>query len=113
MSSRLIVRDIERRITARFMDLLVLSILNHDGGGISGYDLIKHFHSKFGFLMSPGTVYSQLNAMEREGLLKSQQNGGKRVFLLTQRGKEKSKIILNAEDKILKSMARLFDSKGL
>jgi DNA-binding PadR family transcriptional regulator len=88
MPGKPLVRDIEKRIIAHFMDLLILSMLNHDGNEISGYDLIKYFNKKFGLLMSPGTVYLQLYSMERKGLLNGRQNRGKTVFTLTQHGKK-------------------------
>jgi DNA-binding PadR family transcriptional regulator len=105
ISSKLIVGDIERRIISRFMDLLILSILDHDGGEISGYDIIKYFHSKFGLLMSPGTVYSCMHSMEREDLLKGKNNGKKRVYTLTQHGRETVRIIQKGEARILRFMS--------
>lgn len=106
ISSKLMVRDIERRIISRFMDLLILSILDHDGSEISGYDLIKYFHSKFGLLMSAGTVYSCMHAMEREDLLKGKYNGKKRVYTLTQHGRETARIIQKGEARILMFMSK-------
>lgn len=99
-STTITIGKIERRIITRFMDLIILSILNHDGSEISGYDLIKYFHRKFNILMSSGTVYSQLHYMEREGWLKSRENDGKRVYTLTLHGKEETKLLLNAENRI-------------
>jgi DNA-binding PadR family transcriptional regulator len=107
ISAKSIVRDIERRIIAHFMDLLVLSILNHDGSEISGYDLIEYLHSKFGILMSPGTVYSCIHAMEREDLLKGRHNGKKRIYTLSKHGREMAKTIQKADDIVLKSMSNL------
>lgn len=107
MSTKSIVRDIEKRIITHFMDLLVLSILNHDGSEISGYDLIEYFHSKFGLLIGPGTVYSCMHAMEREDLLKGRNNGKKRVYTLSKHGREMAKTIQKADDIVLKSMSNL------
>ena len=39
-------------------------------GAMSGYDAISFIHNKFGVLVSSGTVYSHLYALERDGLIK-------------------------------------------
>jgi DNA-binding PadR family transcriptional regulator len=111
-SSTVTIGKIERRIITRFMDLVILSVLNHDDREISGYDLIKYFHERFNILMSSGTVYSQLQYMEREDLLRSREKEGKRVYSLTQHGKEKTKILLNAEDRITNFISILLHNSG-
>ena len=44
-----IVRDIEKRVINGFMDFIILLALGHDGGCISGYDVIKHVYLQFHF----------------------------------------------------------------
>lgn len=111
-ANAVIVKEIERRILTGFMDLLILSISHCNGGQIGGYDIIKYLHRKFHFLPSSGTVYSHLYAMEREGLLIGKQNGRKRVYTLTQEGEETAKIILNAEDRIVRFMSIVLHKNG-
>jgi DNA-binding PadR family transcriptional regulator len=111
-STTITIGKIERRIITHFMDLIVLSILNHDGNEISGYDLIKYFHRRFNILTSPGTVYSQLHHMEREGWLKSRENNGKRVYTLTPHGKEETKLLLNAENRITNFISIMLHNSG-
>lgn len=53
LSVKDVVREIERRILNDFMDLLILSILHHNGGQISGYDVIKYLHRNFSFCPAP------------------------------------------------------------
>jgi len=95
-----IAKEVERRILNDFMDFVILSMLHCDGGQIGGYDVVKYMHKRFRFLPSAGSVYSHLYALEREGLLKGRHNGKKRVYTLTQEGKEKAKMIINAGDRI-------------
>lgn len=54
---------------------------------LSGYDLILKFNEKFGVNLSPGTVYSTMNNMERDGLVMSELSLRKRVYKLTDEGR--------------------------
>jgi len=107
-----IIREVERSILGGLMDLAILSMLYHDGGPASGYDVIKYLHRRFGFLPSAGLVYSHLYGLERESLLSGWSNGRKRVYSLTQRGKEKSKMIVNAGDRISKFVSIILQKDG-
>lgn len=111
LANEAIMRKMERRIIARLMDISILSILNNDGQEISGYDLIKYFHNSCGLLMSPGTVYSHLHAIERKGWLKGRETEGKTIYSLTKQGKEQAEILLKAEPKIVNFVRSLFHSK--
>jgi len=102
-----VVRGVERRILNHFMDLLILSALHYHGGQISGYDVIKYLQLRYRFLPSPGTVYSCLYDMERNGLLRGKQNGRKRIYTLTQQGAETAKAILNGKDRIINFMSMI------
>lgn len=54
----------------------------------SGYDVLIFVREQFGLLLSPGTVYSRLYSMEREGLIELViEKGKKRVYRLTDLGK--------------------------
>jgi DNA-binding PadR family transcriptional regulator len=54
-----------------------------------GYDLIKAIEEAFGgaYAPSPGAVYPTLALLEDEGLLTVAQEGGKRIYTLTDAGK--------------------------
>jgi len=108
-----VVRGVERRILNHFMDLLIMSALYCYGGHISGYDVIKYLQLKYHFLPSSGTVYSCLYSMEREGLLRGEQNGRKRIYTLTQHGAETARAILNGKDRILNFVAMILPEKRL
>lgn len=113
MLSKSIGRDIERRIITYFMDLLILSILDHEGSEIGGYDVIQYIHKRFHLLLSSGTVYSCMHAMEREDLLKGRHNGKKRVYTLTQHGKETIRATQKMETRILKFVSNLFQKTSI
>ena len=83
-----ILSAMEKRILTNFMDLIILSILRNNGLPMGGYDIIRILHREFSFLLNPGTVYSHIYSMERKGLLKSTENGRKRVYSLTREGKK-------------------------
>jgi len=102
--ARELFRDVEKRLISNFLDFIVFSALNGNGGCISGYDLLKYVHKRYHFLISPGTAYSCLYAMERLGLLQGRQEGNKRVFSLTEKGLD----MLKAVDRLNGSVQRLF-----
>jgi DNA-binding PadR family transcriptional regulator len=78
--------EIELRIVKNFLDILILRNLSKYNS-LSGYDIIELIHEKFKQLISPGTVYSVLYAIERKGLVKGESDGRKTVYTLTEKGK--------------------------
>ena len=80
------------------MDVLVLAELSRSS--LSGYDIIGLIHKRFGILLSSGTVYSLLYSMERNGLIKGVQNQRKRLYTLTEKGKQNTKVITKANEEI-------------
>jgi DNA-binding PadR family transcriptional regulator len=55
-----------------------------------GYDLIKEMERRYGEFrrLSPGSVYPTLQMLDEGGYLTSEQVGGKRVYTITDAGKE-------------------------
>jgi DNA-binding PadR family transcriptional regulator len=55
-----------------------------------GYDLIKEMENRYGGFrrLSPGSVYPTLQMLEEGGYLTSESIGGKRVYTITDAGKE-------------------------
>ena len=86
--------EMRERIVKSFLDMAIMAKLM-DGDPTSGYDFITFFHRKFGVLLSPGTVYSVIYSMERHGLVNGVPNDRKRVYQLTEKGKETMKSALN------------------
>lgn len=78
---------LDRRIVQSFTDIIILTLLENSPFS-SGYDVLKYFHRKYRMLSSSGTIYSVMYSMERQGLVEGRMNGGKRVYELTDQGKE-------------------------
>ena len=93
-----VIEKMHRRIVKSFLDVLVLAELRKNV--MSGYDIIGFIHSKFRMLVSSGTVYSLLYSMERKGLIRGRWDQKKRIYMLTEKGEEIIKAILNANNEI-------------
>jgi len=89
---------LRKRAIKSFMDILILAELKKSS--LSGYDIINFVHKKFGILVSSGTVYSLLYSMERNGLIKGVWNQRKRVYTLTEKGEQNTKVITSANEEI-------------
>jgi DNA-binding PadR family transcriptional regulator len=86
-----VVNTTYERFLKEFMDILIMVRMRE--GETSGYDIITYFHRKFDFLVSPGTVYSVLYSMERNGLIKARGVNRKRIYTLTSKGEAVIKAI--------------------
>lgn len=53
------------------IDYIILKYLREHGKA-SGYELIGEVNRNYGVLLSPGTIYSKLYALERKGLVKGE-----------------------------------------
>ena len=93
--SRFVI-SLRRRVIQNFMDIFILSEIKK--GSMSGYDAIGFVHRKFGILMSSGTVYSLLYSLEREGWVRGVWNQRRRVYQLTEKGKEHISVITKANE---------------
>ena len=101
-----ILNDMNRKIVKNFLDILVLMELRKSS--MSGYDVTALVQKKLGMLMSPGTVYSFLYFLERNGLIKGEWNQRKRVYRLTEKGEKTITILFEKKDKILGLVLNLF-----
>ncbi|MGD6805600.1 MAG: PadR family transcriptional regulator [Candidatus Bathyarchaeia archaeon] len=79
-------KDIEIRVVKSFLDILILIEMKKQSN-LSGYDVTAFVNNKFGGILSPGTVYATLYAMERKGLITGESDGRKTVYKLTEAGK--------------------------
>ncbi len=80
-------KDIEIRVVKNFLDILILIELKKQTN-LSGYDVTGFVNGKFGGILSPGTVYATLYALERKGLIAGESDGRKTVYQLTEMGQE-------------------------
>lgn len=103
------MKSMHERLLKNFMDVLVMARLRNND--MSGYDVIAYIYKKFNFLISSGTIYSLLYSMERDGLIKGKKTNRKRIYTLTDKGKETLKVIQNANDPIQNFMDRLLQAK--
>ena len=78
------------------MDVLIMVKMKESG--TSGYDIVTYFHEKFDFLVSPGTVYSVLYSMERNGLVRANVADRKRIYSLTAKGEAKIRAIRESSE---------------
>ena len=79
--------DIETRVVKSFLDILILIEMKKQSN-LSGYDITAFINTKFGKILSPGTVYAELYSMERKGLLAGESDGRKTVYKLTEDGQQ-------------------------
>lgn len=98
METSFVLNSMSRRVIKNFLDILVLAELRNRP--LSGYDIIVFIHDRFRVLMSSGTVYSLLYALERDGLVIGAWNERKRIYRLTTKGDETIRAIMNTNDKI-------------
>jgi DNA-binding PadR family transcriptional regulator len=89
-------RSMHRRIIRNFLDVLILAEMRK--GPLSGYDVMTFVHDRFRFLVSSGTIYSVLYSLERNGLISGASMQRKRVYRLTDKGKETIKGVMSASD---------------
>ena len=80
-------KDIETRVVKSFLDILLLIEMKKQSN-LSGYDLTAFINSKFGGILSPGTVYATIYTLERKGLIKGESDGRKTIYQLTPQGNE-------------------------
>ena len=98
-----ILKEMQRRMVKDFLDIIILAELRNSNP-VSGYDILDFVQRKFGFLVSPGTVYSLLYSMERKGLVKCASTQAKRVYALTEKGAENIIALSNFKEEIQRFM---------
>jgi DNA-binding PadR family transcriptional regulator len=102
-----IIKKMHERVIKSFMDTIIMAELQN--GPISGYDAISYIHNKFGFLVSSGTVYSLLYALERNDIVEGTWVERKRVYKLTDKGAGTIETILSSHDKIKGFMSTILN----
>ena len=82
-------RDSLRMRRGRVPDLLLGALL---GGPAHGYELMDRLEAVSGgnWRPSPGSVYPLLQAFEDQGLVERQESQGRRIFALTDAGREQA-----------------------
>lgn len=101
-------RRTKLRIIKSALELVVLRSAGQTS--VTGYDTISLIHSKFGILLSPGTVYPVLKRLEEEGLIKSTETPRRRGYSLTPFGKLVVVTSLKEWDEISSEILRYLNS---
>lgn len=94
----MVVEELCERTVKNFLDVLILIELQN--APKSGYDIVSEIHTRFDILISSGTVYTKLYSLEREGFVKGFFARRKKVFELTDKGDQKLRDVLKANDEI-------------
>jgi DNA-binding PadR family transcriptional regulator len=86
----------------------VVILLELNKRPLSGNDVISFIHNKHNISLSPSTVFTCLYTLENDGLVKSESNSKKRIFTLTDLGKQTAQEFLDAKTKILGLLLNIF-----
>lgn len=81
-----------------FLDFIVL--YHFQQAPFSAYDVTQLVNRSLNILLSPGTIYSTLYSMQRNGLLESYNVPNKRIFKATEKGLKLNKLIRSNADMI-------------
>ncbi|MGD9130489.1 MAG: PadR family transcriptional regulator [Candidatus Bathyarchaeota archaeon] len=99
------LEKLRRQSVKSALDVLLLAELRN--GAMSGYDAIGYIHNKFGVLLSSGTIYAHLYALEREGLVTSSDDAKKRVYSLTEEGEQTLEQAYKANVRLLQTIDKM------
>ena len=101
------VEKLRKQTIKSIMDIIMLAELKN--GSMSGYDVIGYIHNKFGVLLSSGTIYSHLYALERDGLISATMDRKKRIYELTEKGKQTLENVSNENRQILNTLKNVLN----
>ena len=104
-----ILKNMHERLIKNFMDIIIMTQLQK--GPLSGYDVIAYIHTRFNLLVSSGTIYSLLYALERKDLIEGIWDERKRTYKLTEKGQKQIQTILNAHEKINNYIANILKNQ--
>lgn len=94
-----VLKELKRSMVTSFLDTIILAELRNSIT-LGGYDVIEFIRRKFGFLISPGTIYALMYSMERKGLLRGIEVQAKRKYTLTDKGIETINAIIESKVEI-------------
>ena len=101
-----LLTQMNERIVKNFLDMLILIELKR--GSLSYNELASIFQKRFGEIVDSSLVDSNLNFLEKEGLIMSGKAKSSKAYALTMKGEEKVRAFLNSKDKILGLLLNLF-----
>jgi DNA-binding PadR family transcriptional regulator len=93
-----------KRLVSSVLDIII--VMHFKQEPFSGYDVIQFVHKQLNVLLSPGTIYSTLYAMERDDLLVTFMVPNRRMFKATEKGLRLPKL-LSSPDEIAAFLAKV------
>ncbi len=94
--------------------LLKLLILNElDNNEATGYELIKRISTKITKKPSPGSVYPILKELASNGILECREEGSRKVYRLSEKGKELLEKIYYTEKEAIFNKAKILRLAGI
>jgi DNA-binding PadR family transcriptional regulator len=91
-------KKIEEWIVKKALYLIVLRVLKDKS--MSGYSIILFVKRKFGIGLSPGSVYSLLQSLEKKGFIKKCNRKGAKRYTLSEKGEATLRAIQRLEYKM-------------
>ncbi|MEM1551205.1 MAG: helix-turn-helix transcriptional regulator [Candidatus Bathyarchaeia archaeon] len=104
-----IKRRFKEKIFRTLFDIVVLRYIK-ENGKLGGYNFMMYVRRRFGITLSSGTVYSRIYSLERQGLVKGELEGRRRVYTLTKEGEAALNSIL--ADPSAAQLLKLFGISG-
>jgi len=101
-------KPFHERILRSFIDILILTELERNS--LSGYDITGLVNDRFGIFISPGTIYNTLHSLETRNFIEGVWKDKKRVYKLTNKGREFLKVIREHKDEILDLLEEIFST---
>ncbi len=101
------VQDYKNKIVKGLLDMIVLEILNKRP--MHGYQIIAMIRNAFGIYYGPSTIYSLLESLEKEGIVKSEWSlklaRPRKIYSLTNHGENVLYLAENSLTFVCKSIA--------
>jgi len=101
-----LLNGIHERFVRSFLDFVILMELRKRP--LDGHDIITLINNRHHITLSSDTIDLCFDTLEKDELVKSRLNLGKRIFTLTERGEEAAIEFLNAKTRILGLLLNLF-----
>ena len=98
VSESKILEELNERVIKSFLDVVIMAKLKTES--LSGYDFIAYINRRLNILISAGTVYSLLYALERKQLIEGSGEERGRTYKLTDKGRATIDIILKESHQI-------------
>lgn len=98
--------QMNERIVKNFLDMLILIELKR--GPLSYSELASVFLKRFGEIVDFSLVDSNLNFLEKEGLITNRSVKNRKVYALTMKGEKRVTAFLSSKNKILGLFLNLF-----